>query len=94
MCLKNETELVVWWRLWTDACDKCVPDGCSDDYAGFSVAPYTTMCQAVTCNYSGQKLCFGASSAGAGTYDWGFGYHCEMGCSDCCFYCDGLTHSF
>ena len=42
----------------------------------------------ITCNY-GEKICYGAWSAGDPDTYWGVGPRDRYGCDDCCYTCDG-----
>ena len=39
----------------------------------------------------GEKVCYGAWVAGDSSTYWGVGKDNEHGCSDCCYYCEGVT---
>ena len=49
---------------------------------------YETKTNSISCSY-GDKICYGAWTAGDSSTYWGVGKNDRYGCYDCCYTCDG-----
>lgn len=57
-----------------------------DNDEHFILEPFDSGSVTLTCNYVGEKICYGAkASDDSGT--WGIGYKGNKGCNNCCFTC-------
>lgn len=103
VCLGNYYPSYYYWKVWpASGCTVCWSSGmadasgaaCATPSPADRVAPSSTACLTLRCQYASQRVCVGATAVGGSKMTVGLGYYCESGDKGLCVTCDGGSHTF